>query len=81
MKDENKELARGLQRRDPELFDALIEQYQFRLFRYLVYITGDRTRAEDFFSRKPGFVCWSVVISTTASRVSKVGCLLSRATW
>jgi RNA polymerase sigma-70 factor (ECF subfamily) len=49
MKDENKELARGLQRRDPELFDALIEQYQFRLFRYLVYITGDRTRAEDFF--------------------------------
>jgi RNA polymerase sigma-70 factor, ECF subfamily len=49
MKDENKEVARGLQRRDPELLDALIEQYQFRLFRYLVYITGDRTRAEDFF--------------------------------
>jgi len=49
MKDENKELARGLQKRDPELLDALIEQYQFRLFRYLVYITGDRTRAEDFF--------------------------------
>jgi RNA polymerase sigma-70 factor, ECF subfamily len=49
MRDENKELARGLQRRDPELLDRLIEQYQFRLFRYLVYITGDRTRAEDFF--------------------------------
>src|SRR5450432_3996817 len=49
MKDEKKELARGLQRRDPELLDQLIEQYQFRLFRYLVYITGDRTRAEDFF--------------------------------
>ena len=49
MKDENKELARGLQRRDPDLLDRLIEQYQFRLFRYLVYITGDRTRAEDFF--------------------------------
>ena len=49
MKDEKKELARGLQRRDPELLDRLIEQYQFRLFRYLVYITGDRTRAEDFF--------------------------------
>jgi RNA polymerase sigma-70 factor (ECF subfamily) len=49
MKDENKELARGLQRRDPELLDRLIEQYQFRLFRYLVYITGDRTHAEDFF--------------------------------
>ncbi len=49
MKDEKKELARGLQRRDPELLDQLIEQYQFRLFRYLVYITGDRSRAEDFF--------------------------------
>jgi len=49
MKDEKKELARGLQRRDPQLLDQLIEQYQFRLFRYLVYITGDRTRAEDFF--------------------------------
>ncbi len=49
MNDENKELARGLQRRDPQLLDQLIAQYQFRLFRYLVYITGDRTRAEDFF--------------------------------
>jgi RNA polymerase sigma-70 factor, ECF subfamily len=49
MKDENQALARGLQRRDPDLLDRLIEQYQFRLFRYLVYITGDRTRAEDFF--------------------------------
>ena len=49
MKDENKELARGLHRRDLDLLDRLIEQYQFRLFRYLVYITGDRSRAEDFF--------------------------------
>src|SRR4029077_18770077 len=49
MKDENQALARGLQRRDPQLLDQLIEQYQFRLFRYLVYITGDRARAEDFF--------------------------------
>jgi RNA polymerase sigma-70 factor (ECF subfamily) len=49
MKDENQALARGLQRRDPDLLDQLIEKYQFRLFRYLVYITGDRTRAEDFF--------------------------------
>ncbi|HEY2352685.1 MAG TPA: RNA polymerase sigma factor [Candidatus Acidoferrum sp.] len=49
MKDEKQELALGLRRRDPELLDRLIEQYQFRLFRYLVYITGDRVRAEDFF--------------------------------
>jgi RNA polymerase sigma-70 factor (ECF subfamily) len=49
MKDENEALAQGLQRRDPDLLDRLIEQYQFRLFRYLVYISGDRTHAEDFF--------------------------------
>jgi len=31
------------------LLDRLIEQYQYRLFRYLVYITGNKERAEDFF--------------------------------
>src|SRR5437764_13528058 len=46
---EAQELARGLQRRDPDLLDRLIEQYQYRLFRYLIYITGNRERAEYFF--------------------------------
>jgi RNA polymerase sigma-70 factor, ECF subfamily len=49
MHDEAKSIARGLQRRDPDLLDRLIEQYQYRLFRYLLYITGDKARAEDFF--------------------------------
>ena len=49
MADETKTIARGLQRRDPDLLDRLIEQYQYRLFRYLVYITGNKARAEDFF--------------------------------
>jgi RNA polymerase sigma-70 factor, ECF subfamily len=49
MTDDKKSLALGLRRRDPELLDALIEQYQYRLFRYLVYITGNRERAQDFF--------------------------------
>ena len=49
MRDEAKTIARGLQRRDPHLLDRLIEQYQYRLFRYLVYITGNKERAEDFF--------------------------------
>ena len=49
MADEKKALAQGLRRRDPELLDRLIEQYQYRLFRYLVYVTGSRERAEDFF--------------------------------
>ena len=42
-------IARGLRRRDPELLDRLIEQYQHRLLRYLVYLTGNRELAEDFF--------------------------------
>lgn len=49
MPDEAKSIARGLQKRDPDVLDRLIEQYQYRLFRYLVYITGSRERAEDFF--------------------------------
>jgi len=49
MADEAKSIARGLQKRDPDLLDRLIEQYQYRLFRYLLYITGSKERAEDFF--------------------------------
>src|SRR5689334_17803503 len=49
MRDEMKSIARGLHKRDPDLLDRLIEQYQYRLFRYLLYITGDKARAEDFF--------------------------------
>lgn len=46
---EAQELARGLRRRDPELLDHLIERYQFRLYRYLVFLTGCRETAEDLF--------------------------------
>ncbi|HEX4542443.1 MAG TPA: RNA polymerase sigma factor [Candidatus Acidoferrum sp.] len=49
MNDEAKTIARGLHKRDPDLLDRLIEQYQYRLFRYLAYITGSKERAEDFF--------------------------------
>jgi RNA polymerase sigma-70 factor, ECF subfamily len=47
--DDTKSVAQGLRRRDPALLDRLIEQYQYRLFRYLLYISGNRERAEDFF--------------------------------
>ena len=49
MVNENTEIARGLRRRDPELLDRLIEQYQHRLLRYLIYLTGSRETAEDIF--------------------------------
>jgi RNA polymerase sigma-70 factor (ECF subfamily) len=42
-------LAAGLRRRDPNLLDRLIEQYQHRLFRYLLFLTGNPALAEDFF--------------------------------
>jgi len=43
------EVARGLRRRDPDLIDYLIQQYQYRLFRYLLMLTGNREEAEDLF--------------------------------
>ena len=49
MADDKKTLVQGLRQRDPELLDRLIEQYQYRLFRYLLYISGSPERAEDFF--------------------------------
>jgi len=49
MESEASAIARGLRRRDPDLLDRLIEQYQHRLLRYLVYLTGSRDLAEDLF--------------------------------
>ena len=49
MLDDAQSLARALKRRDPDLLDQLIEQYQFRLYRYLLHLTGSKERAEDFF--------------------------------
>jgi RNA polymerase sigma-70 factor (ECF subfamily) len=47
--DEFKTVAASLRRRDLGVVDRLIEQYQYRLFRYLLYLTSSRERAEDFF--------------------------------
>src|ERR1700746_208571 len=49
MESETRAIARGLRRRDPDLLDRLIEQYQHRLLRYLVYLSGNRELAEDLF--------------------------------
>lgn len=46
---ENLVIARGLKRQDPDLLDRLIEQYQHRLLRYLLFLTGKRETAEDLF--------------------------------
>jgi len=46
---QNLAIARGLKRNDPELLDQLIEMYQHRLLRYLLFLTGKRETAEDLF--------------------------------
>jgi RNA polymerase sigma-70 factor (ECF subfamily) len=46
---ENAAIARGLKRQDPELLDQLIETYQHRLMRYLMFLTGKREVSEDLF--------------------------------
>lgn len=46
---ENLAVAQGLKRHDAELVDRLIVQYQHRLLRYLLFLTGDREMAEDLF--------------------------------
>ena len=46
---ENLAIARGLKRNDPDLLNQLIETYQHRLLRYLLFLTGKREVAEDLF--------------------------------
>ena len=49
MTDDTQSLADGLRRHDPELLDRLIERYQQRLYRYLLFLTGNTALAEDLF--------------------------------
>lgn len=46
---ENAAIAHGLKRQDTALLDALIDTYQHRLMRYLMFLTGRREIAEDLF--------------------------------
>jgi RNA polymerase sigma-70 factor, ECF subfamily len=44
---EAERITHGLRQRDISLLNGLIEQYQYRLVRYLVYLTGRRDVADD----------------------------------
>ena len=46
---ENEAIAHGLKKQNPELLDHLIDLYQHRLLRYLLFLTGRREVAEDLF--------------------------------
>lgn len=45
----NAEIAARLRQHDPDLIEQLIEQYQHRLFRYLLFLTGSRDQSQDLF--------------------------------
>jgi RNA polymerase sigma-70 factor, ECF subfamily len=77
METEEARIARGLRRRDPDLLDSLIAQYQHRLLRYLVHLTANHATAEDLFQEtwmrvlekghlydgKSRFVTWLLTIA------------------
>jgi len=42
-----RELALGLRQRDVTLLHALVEQYQYRLIRYFIYLLGKREGVDD----------------------------------
>jgi RNA polymerase sigma-70 factor (ECF subfamily) len=45
----NAAIAAGLRRHDPDVMEQLIELYQHRLFRYLLFLTGNRDLSQDLF--------------------------------
>jgi RNA polymerase sigma-70 factor (ECF subfamily) len=49
MTDDAITIAKGLVRRDPDLLDHLVELYQQRLYRYLLFLTGNPALSEDLF--------------------------------
>jgi len=77
---ENAAIARGLKCQDTELLDHLIELYQHRLLRYLLFLTGKREVAEDLFQET-----WMRVLLRGSQYNGKApstpGCLPLRATW
>ncbi|MHB1938294.1 MAG: RNA polymerase sigma factor [Acidobacteriaceae bacterium] len=45
----NAEIVVALRRHDPDMIEQLIERYQHRLFRYLLFLVGNRDLAQDLF--------------------------------
>src|SRR6202789_236956 len=44
---DTREIARGLRERDVALLQMLVEEYQDRLVRYLIYVLGRRDEVDD----------------------------------
>ena len=72
----NAEIVVALRRHDPEMMEQLIERYQHRLFRYLLFLVGNRDLAQDCFKRH-GCACWNGVRNSAVALALKPGCLRS----
>jgi DNA-directed RNA polymerase specialized sigma24 family protein len=44
---ETERIARGLRHKDAALISEMVDRYQYRLVRYLIYLTGRREQVED----------------------------------
>lgn len=44
---ETQRIARGLRQNDAALIGEMVDRYQYRLVRYLLYLTGRREHVED----------------------------------
>jgi len=47
MESDTQQIALGLRQRDFVVLEALVEQYQYRLVRYLIYLLGRRDEVDD----------------------------------
>jgi len=47
MKSDTRRIALGLRQGDAAVLEALVEQYQYRLVRYLIYLLGNRGAVDD----------------------------------
>ena len=47
MESDTRQIALGLRRGDVVVLEALVEQYQYRLVRYLIYLLGRRDWVDD----------------------------------
>jgi RNA polymerase sigma-70 factor, ECF subfamily len=47
MESDTRQIALGLRRGDVGVLEALVEQYQYRLVRYLIYLSGRRDGVDD----------------------------------
>jgi len=80
MSDEAKSIARGLQKRDPDLLDRLIEQYHTACSA-IWFMSPGAENAPKISFKKPGSASSSAATNTMANRNLKRGSLPSRGTW